>query len=261
MLEHELRREAYSKREHNRRLQTLLSGRSAGAIEFKHQNISAIMIGLGLPYIDGYKPRGNYQELLRTEVLSHLSGNAEVERITEQVVEAPAPYPEVSAVASSVFVDPPKRESPRGTYERRAITLAPRQINYLERESRNRSLGQAGEVFALEAEHRRLWEAGARDLADRIEHVSVTKGDGLGYDIVSFENDGRERFIEVKTTAFGSMTPFFASANEVTVSETLGTFQLYRVFKFREAPRIFTLAGPLRQSVILDPVQFRASLP
>jgi hypothetical protein len=59
MLERELRREPFNKREHNRRLQTLLSGRTAGSIEFKHQNISAIMIELGFPYIDGYKPRAN----------------------------------------------------------------------------------------------------------------------------------------------------------------------------------------------------------
>ena len=113
----------------------------------------------------------------------------------------------------------------------------------------------------LEVEHRRLWTAGARQLAERIEHVAATKGDGLGYDILSFDADGRERFIEVKTTAFGKMTPFFASAKEVVISETLTGFQLYRVFKFREAPRIFALAGSLRQSFILEPSQFRASVP
>jgi len=67
MLEHELPGEPYNKRDHNRRLQLLLNGRSHGAIEVKHQNISAVMIELGLPYVDGYKPRVNYQELLRTE--------------------------------------------------------------------------------------------------------------------------------------------------------------------------------------------------
>ncbi len=41
-----------------------------------------------------------------------------------------------------------------------------------------------------------------------IEHVSRTQGDGPGYDIVLFETDGRERMIEVKTTAFDAMTPF-----------------------------------------------------
>jgi hypothetical protein len=43
MLENELRRASYNERDHNRRLQQRLSGRSAGAIEFKHANISAIM--------------------------------------------------------------------------------------------------------------------------------------------------------------------------------------------------------------------------
>lgn len=260
MLEHELRGEPFNKREHNRRLQAMLNGRSAGAIEFKHQNISAVLIELGLPYIDGYKPRANYQELLRTEVLTQLSANAGVERATEAVVDAPAiPLPTNLAIGD-VFVPPPGRELPRATYERPATAPSPRQINYLEREARNRSLGLAGELFVLEVEHRRLRDAGARRLAERIEHVSATRGDGYGYDIVSFEPDGRERFIEVKTTAFGSMTPFFASAKEVSVSEDLDTFQLYRVFRFREEPRIFTLPGPLRQSCVLDPVQFRASI-
>lgn len=261
MLEHELRREPFNKKEHNRRLQALLNGRSAGAIEFKHQNISAVMIELGFPYVDGYKPRGNYQELLRTEIIAQLSVNGEIERITAAAVEAPATPLAIEPDSAEVFVQPPRREIRHIQYERRTVPPTPRKIDYLERESRNQSLGHAGELFALEAEHRRLWEAGARDLAERIEHVSATKGDGLGYDIVSFDLDGRERFIEVKTTAFGSMTPFFASAKEVAVSEDLATFQLYRVFKFRENPRIFTLAGSLRQSCILDAVQFRASVP
>jgi hypothetical protein len=261
MLAHDLRGERYVKREHNRRLQAVLNGRTAAAIEFKHQNISAVMIELGFPYIDGYKPAANYQELLRSEVVAQMTADGEVERITSDVVEKPAPTIDLSAIAPEVFVRPPIRDLPPATYERRRLSQPPRQINYLERESRNRSLGLAGELFAMEAEHRRLWHEGARHLASRIEHVSVTKGDGLGYDIVSFESDGRERFIEVKTTAFGSMTPFFASAKEVEVSETLPMFHLYRVFKFREAPQIFFLPGSLRRSCVLDPTQFRVSLP
>jgi hypothetical protein len=261
MLAHELRGERYVKREHNRRLQAVLNGRTAAAIEFKHQNISAVMIELGFPYIDGYKPAANYQELLRSEVLAQMTVDGEVERITSNVVEKPAPTIDLSAITPEVFVPPPIRAVTPATYERRRSPQPPRQINYLEREARNRSLGLAGELFAMEAEHRRLWQKGARHLANRIEHVSITKGDGLGYDIVSFESDGRERFIEVKTTAFGPMTPFFASAKEVEVSETLPMFHLYRVFKFREAPQIFLLPGSLRQSCVLDPTQFRVSLP
>ncbi len=261
MLEHDLRGEPYNKRDHNRRLQTVLRGRSAAAIEFKHQNISAVMIALGFPYIDGYKPMGNYQDLLRAEVVAQIAGNADVERIAETVVEATATLPSLDRAASDVFVDPPTRKLPRAAYERVATLPSPLRINYLEREARNQSLGLAGERFALDAEHRRLWEAGAPELAERIEHVSVVRGDSLGYDIASFDVDGRERFIEVKTTAFGGMTPFFASAKEVRVSESLPSFHLYRVFKFREEPKIFTLSGSLKESCILDPVQFRASIP
>jgi hypothetical protein len=60
MLRKELRGERYSKAEHRRALSPELRGRSDGAIEFKHANVSAVLDGFGLPYIDGYKPRGNY---------------------------------------------------------------------------------------------------------------------------------------------------------------------------------------------------------
>ena len=54
----------YSKAEHRRRLGKLLNNRSDGAIERKHQNISAILIELCLPYVDGYKPLRNTEQLL-----------------------------------------------------------------------------------------------------------------------------------------------------------------------------------------------------
>jgi hypothetical protein len=264
MLNKELRGESYSKREHNRRLQTLLNNRSAGAVEFKHANISAVLIEVGFPYIDGYKPRRNYQELLREEVVARLEHDVDLAEAARTAVDAPVPVlPSPSSIVG-LFVPPPVREAASGAvYERPdPAPAAPRRINYLEREARNAALGLAGEAFVLDIEHRRLWEAGRRRLAERIEHVSKTQGDGLGYDIASFEEDGRQRLVEVKTTAFGSMTPFFSSSREVAVSETRSAdFHLYRVFKFRESPRIFALQGSLRQNVILDAVSYRARLP
>lgn len=262
MLEHELRGEAYNKKAHNRWLQERLNGRSAGAIEFKHANISAVLIELGLPYIDGYKPRANYQELLRDEVVARLEASHGVLAATAAIVNATAPAAPSLRSLADIVVGKPVRDRGR-LYERRsAPPPPPRHVNYLEQEARNRSLGRAGEEFALEVEHRRLWEAGRKDLADRIEHVAATQGDGLGYDILSFEENGRERLIEVKTTAFGQMIPFFATQNEVKVSEAhRDQFVVYRVFKFREAPRLFFLHGSLRESCILDPVQYRASIP
>jgi len=263
MLAHELRGEPYSKREHNRRLQLLLNGRSAGAIEFKHQNISAILIEQGFPYIDGYKPRANYQDRLRSEVVAQLLADTPMIAAAASVVSAQVEDVQVARDLSEILVPAPVREPrPDRTYERVQPPPMPRLgINYLERESRNASLGAAGELFVLELEHRRLWEAGARHLAERVEHVARTQGDGLGYDISSFDPDGSERLIEVKTTSFGAMTPFFASKREVAVSEERAEhFRLYRLLKFRAEPKVFVLPGSLRQTCALEPVQYRATL-
>lgn len=260
MLDAELRGEPYNKAEHNRRLQVLLSDRSGQAIEFKHANISAVLLELGLPYIPGYKPRGNYQQLLKLEIEQRLLLDAWIESTVATAVDEPAvEVPALMALESVIVPIPPRTRRDR-VYERpRDEPPGRSRINYLEREARNASLGRAGERFVLEIEHRRLWEAGSRTLAERIEHMSESRGDGLGYDILSFEPDGRERLIEVKTTRFGAHTPFFVSSNEVAVStHNAEAYALYRVFSFREAPKLFIVPGPLRETFDLEPVQFKA---
>jgi hypothetical protein len=261
MLEQELRGEPVNKAEHNRLLRSSLRGRSKGAVEFKHANISALMIELGLPYIDGYQPRGNYQALLRDEIVTQWDANPVLQVLAGQLVVAPAPVATTRFSLDTVFVPVPTRLVESGVVrERPARPAKPRLgINYLERDAQNAALGLAGEEFVLRLEHQRLWEAGAPRLADRVEHVARTQGDGLGYDIVSFEADGRERLIEVKTTSFGERTPFYASRREVEVSmEQAEHYKLYRLFTFRAAPRVFVLNGALDQSCLLEAVQYSA---
>ena len=265
MFEQELSGVSVNKAEHNRQLLALLNNRSRGAVEFKHANISAALIDLGYPYIDGYKPRSNYQDLLFEVLSERVAGNVALQAKALLAVEKRAQTIAGPHDYSSILVPPPTRETERKLWrERRQSVRRPRiGVNYLEREARNASLGLAGEEFIAQLEHGRLWAAGKRRLADRIEHVSRTRGDGLGYDILSFELDGRERLIEVKTTRFGAMTPFFVSRNEVEVSqEQAEHFHLCRLFKFDDSPpKAYTLAGALRLSFILDAVQFEASLP
>lgn len=260
MLAMELRGEPFNKAEHNRNLQKRLTNRSRGAIEKKHQNISAVLIELGYPYINGYKPLNKYQTLLYGVIEERLLGAAGLHKAVAAVVERPIEMPSAVANLLTILVDPPSREQDepklydRATYVRRPVLR-----NYLEMESRNRTLGLAGEKLVLEFEHKRLWQAGKRHLANRIEHVSDTVGDHLGFDIKSFETDGRDRLIEVKTTRFGALTPFFASRNEVNVSTDRETeYQLYRLYKFTKQPRLFVLPGSLRKSCSLDPIQFSA---
>ena len=260
MLGKDLRGEPYKKAEHNRRLQNVLSGRARGSVERKHQNISAVLVGLGYPYIDGYKPLGNYQDLLARVVEERLSAAAGLQEVVAATVAAEVEQVPAVGDVLSILVPPPARgPSPARLGDGPVVRVARPQRNYLEAEARNQSLGRAGEELVLRFEHERLWRSGERRLAERIEHVARTQGDGLGYDIRSFEVGGRERLIEVKTTRFGALTPFFASRNEVEFSEERqGEYQLYRMFGFRAEPRLFTLAGSLRSSCRLEPFNYSA---
>jgi len=94
MLALELRGEPFNKANHNRDLLRVLDGRTRGSIERKHQNISAILIELGYPYIDGYKPLRNYQELLREVVEERLLlAPALDDEIASLVISPPPPAP------------------------------------------------------------------------------------------------------------------------------------------------------------------------
>src|SRR4029453_3185719 len=72
MLGHELAGVRVNKSEHNERLRAVLQRRSKGSVEFKHANISAILTLHGYPYIDGYKPRFNFQVLPEKGALEYL---------------------------------------------------------------------------------------------------------------------------------------------------------------------------------------------
>ena len=248
--------QAFNKSAHRRTLALKLSGRSSSSIEFKHGNISAVLDKLGFPYLPGYRPRGNFQGLLAEVVAGRLRKDAFIDKIALAAVEQPAVTPEHIDFARTK-TDAPLRQ------EMAQFELPPSfkavKRDYLEREAANQSLGSAGEEFVLRFEHWRLVASGYEELAERVEHVSKTQGDGLGFDILSFNLDGSERFIEVKTTTFGRETPFFLSDRELVRSRvSKDDFHLYRVFEFRKQPRLFDLPGPLDTKCHLDPITYRA---
>ena len=76
------------------------------------------------------------------------------------------------------------------------------------RDDRNRKLGRAGEERVVDYERSTLSGEGRADLAGKVRWVSEEDGDGLGYDILSFEPNGAERLIEVKRRTDGKALPF-----------------------------------------------------
>lgn len=258
MLALQLNGQRYNKTEHADALMQRLNGRNRASVEFKHANISAVMIALGYPYIDGYKPRGNYQALLVDAVEAQLLANDALQAAVEAAVLRPAIAMAV-AEAASVWVPTPRPARVKETPARYVPSFSPAKRDYLAQEARNRSLGRAGELFVVELEARRLHAAGKKTLSERVEHVAGTKGDGLGYDVLSFEESGRERLIEVKTTAFGQLTPFYVSRNEVARSEVdADIYRVYRLFNFRARPKLFDLAGAIGASCEVEAVSFLA---
>jgi len=260
MWEKDLRGMEYNKAEHNRLLRKIIPSRTRGSIEKKHQNISAVLWHIGYPYIDGYKPLPRYQALLREIVERRLTRAAVLNRLVAAKVQEHAKLERPAHKVKAVEVRPPSRKEVKTLVveeARRKTTFVRR--NYLELEAKNQSLGRAGEELILRAEYDRLCRTGKQTLAKRIEHVTERRGDYLGYDILSFEPNGRERLIEVKTTRFGALSRFFASANEVEVSEARRKeYFVYRLFDFDRRPKFFILVGSLRESCQLKPVSFLA---
>lgn len=261
MLQAELRGEPYNKAAHRRQLQQLLNKRSEGSIEYKHQNISAVLVEHGFPAIDGYKPAHNYQQVLFPQiVLEQIAADsaiqAEARRLAEQQIAA---VPKVEDILS-VLVDPPEPRELATNAVRESQTFHS-DIDYAAREAANRSLGLKGEQFVINFEKARLIHSGHESLADRIEHTSQEQGDGAGFDIRSFEENGMDRLIEVKTTRYGRHTPFYMSSNELAVSNAEAKrYHLYRLFRFGSRTGLFTLQGRLEGRFAVEPTQYRVSI-
>lgn len=256
MLLQELSGQPYNKTTHRRTLLSKLDNRSEGAIERKHQNISAILIQLGCPYISGYKPLGNYQALLKEIVMDRINTDAVFDQMALTASILPAVVPLEGDFSGLIVEAPKKSQTAKEKIGDAYFQQAPQRKDYLEREARNASLGLAGEEFVLQYEHYRLHRLGQSSLADKVQHVAK-KGDGFGYDILSFETNGRERFIEVKTTSFGKETPFFISRGEVKFSKSHEQeYHLYRLFEFRKSPKMFELQGPVEEHCLLSPITY-----
>jgi Domain of unknown function (DUF3883)/Domain of unknown function (DUF3427) len=177
-----------------------------------------------------------------------------------------APLPTREAASSGLLLQPTLERTGCGT------RLSSREfrgafIDYEERDRRNRNLGRAGELLVLDYQRTQLRDLGRPDLADQVEHVSMTIGDGLGYDIKTFDPEtGEEVHLEVKTTTGPAETPFFMSASEVLYARTCKVryvlLRLYRYGQHDGPVPFFVIDSPLADSERLDlaPVSYRVRL-
>jgi hypothetical protein len=253
MLKAELAGIPYNKSEHRKKLAPRLHNRDK-AIEFKHRNISGALADMGYPYIKGYKPLFNYQELLAEEVAIQINNDKlfYTKKFKDFANEEPA---KIKKMDFEKVVDnsPVKTKS-----SEKEISFQPIKINFLEREQNNKSLGDNGERFVYDYEKWRLIKAGKEKLADKVEWVAQEKGDGMGFDILSKTVSGKDMFIEVKTTKLAKETPIYFSRREWRFAQiNAKDFYLYRVFNFIESPLLFIMQGEYESFCKLQTQSFK----
>jgi hypothetical protein len=259
MLHKELQGGSYNKAEHRRQLTPLLNGRSNSSIEFKHQNISAVLVHFGLPYIRGYLPRFNYQTALEEEVSAYLTTHPAIEQSFKDFAETSVNAKVDASIFKNLLVAAPNKNN-RVEEEIPTYKKSPVKINYLQKEQENRNLGQLGEGMVVAYEQWALSLAGKEALAQKVKWISKEEGDGAGYDILSSYLDGREKYIEVKTTKLSKETPFYFSRNELLFSQAYSSqYELYRLFHFGAKTKLFIKKGSLDKMCSYEPIVYRGA--
>lgn len=117
--------------------------------------------------------------------------------------------------------------------------------DYDAQRKRLKRIGDRGEAIVFALEVARLKAIGKMGLSARVRHVSQ-ETDREGYDILSFDDDGTPRQIEVKATSYPDLSHgFYLSANELEASQQLPNYHLYLVFSaMSKAPRILRMRRP-----------------
>ena len=112
------------------------------------------------------------------------------------------------------------------------VKLQGAHVDYIEEAKSQKELGDAGEEFVYQLERAKVKKYKlSKDKKVRI--VSKLDGDGLGYDILSYDKHGNPMYIEVKTTTGPENGSIYITANEMEMSEMHSEqYYLYRVYDF-----------------------------
>lgn len=123
-------------------------------------------------------------------------------------------------------------------------------------EEADRDLGNMGEEFVWKCEKKKLIELGREDLSKKVKRV----GDTEHYDVISFDQSGEEKFIEVKTTVKTLDNRFYITLHEMEFLEKhREKYSLYRVYEFNKTSgqgKIKAYSGDNLNSLKFYPVMF-----
>lgn len=191
---------------------------------------------------DAYKKQAGYRDLLIPKKdLTYLDWNKLVEKTTRFFYKYASLYDELENLINPDSKDenkvnrfeqvkPPAKTK---TYVNRKRTFQGHVTDWSQKQTTTKLLGDAGEELLIEFEKAKLKEAKLFDKADLVTKVK----DGCGYDVLSFDTNGNEIHIEVKTTTGNEDEPFYFSINEKEYLEQHSeNYFLYRLHQFRLNP-------------------------
>lgn len=193
--------------------------------------------------------------------LYHLFPNAPKEAQYDKYQQVTPKDKTVKAQSPKPTVEDKRLASPLGS-AKHSSQKSRSKADYVENEKRAMKIGMRGEQLVVQAEKERLGKDHP-ELARQVEQVSLIS-DSYGYDIKSFESDGRPRYIEVKTTPdhYQPQFSFLLTENERRTASQSDNYWLYRVFDINDAPQIIRLKDPLgdQRKCKLSPTQYRVTL-
>lgn len=134
-------------------------------------------------------------------------------------------------------------------------------IDYINRSKKLKKIGNRGELIVLKAERKYLKENKRPGLEKLIDHIAE-KDDSAGYDIKSYNLDGTERLIEVKSTTqkVGSNS-IYLSANELDIATKNSNYYFYVVYEAdSKTPKIWRVKGTdllNDEKIIKEPIAYR----
>lgn len=138
-------------------------------------------------------------------------------------------------------------------------------INYSEQQTISQKIGDRGEELVLrnEIEKTKGWGLPNETLS-KVRRVSL-ESDDYGFDILSFDQEGNERYLEVKTTKTnGKNFSFILTRNEFETAKYYGKmYSFVIVFDILSNPRIWYMGNPFVEEpykVKIQPTQYRVDI-
>ena len=191
------------------------------------------------------------------------SNKAAAPKELEEYLESRKEYPRIKSVRAE-FIELAIRPS-KASISAQKNKTPHKTIDFEKENLAHKLLGNRGEEIVLSLEKESLINLGKNDLAGKV-CWSSKEDDSLGYDIVSYEDNGTVKHIEVKSTNQppGSNVSFLISSNQYSKGKTIPNYYFYVVFNARSnKPKVWKIKNPFdyeNKGLFLTPVSYRVNI-